>query len=132
MVNSNTRTRQQRPAVAAEGGNRFVVVWDGAEPDDDDVFAQRFQFSDAVPTTTTTLASQGDCADPVPLRAGSSAGVTTATDALFVLRAAVGIGTCELCICDINGSGSITATDALATLNRAVDQPVELLCPPCS
>ena len=58
--------------------------------------------------------------------------VVTATDALFVLRAAVGTETCALCVCDTNGSGTITASDALVALNFAVGQPIELMCPPCS
>jgi hypothetical protein len=55
----------------------------------------------------------------------------TATDALITLGAAIGIGSCELCVCDINRSGAITASDALAVLNSAVGQPVVLDCDTC-
>jgi hypothetical protein len=85
-------------------------------------------------TTTTTLGSGGGCADPVALTSGneSSADLVTATDALFVLRAAVGLETCALCVCDPDDSGGVAATDALLTLNAAVGQPVSLECPACS
>lgn len=68
----------------------------------------------------------GVCADPAPVR-----GAITATDALATLQAAVGLATCELCICDVDGSGAVTATDALFTLTAAVGQPVSLDCPLC-
>lgn len=88
-----------------------------------------------VPSTTTTTLPPGDtCADPVALTAGraASASAVTASDALFILGAAVGIQTCELCVCDADGSGGVAATDALITLQAAVGQPVTLQCPPCS
>jgi hypothetical protein len=50
---------------------------------------------------------------------------------LFTLNVAVGSDCCDPCLCDVNGSGDVTATDALAGLNAAVGQPVDLLCPPC-
>ncbi|MBI5507002.1 MAG: hypothetical protein HY899_19620 [Deltaproteobacteria bacterium] len=40
-------------------------------------------------------------------------GRITASDALRVLQAAVGIGTCSEHVCDFNGSGAVTASDAL-------------------
>lgn len=87
-------------------------------------------------TTTTTLPTNGTCGDP----AGLSAGVlgasaldaqVTASDALFILRAGLGLETCALCVCDVNGSGSITASDALLALMAAIGQPVVLSCPDC-
>jgi hypothetical protein len=87
-------------------------------------------------TTTTTMPGAGTCADPIAQVHGdagpSEPRVVTATDALFVLRAAVGIETCAPCVCDTNGSGAVTASDALLTLSFAVGQPVELTCPPCN
>jgi len=53
----------------------------------------------------------------------------TASDALYVLRTAVGTLQCSLFICDANGSGSVTATDALIVLKAAVGQEVPLDCP---
>ncbi|MFN2377654.1 MAG: ethylbenzene dehydrogenase-related protein [Candidatus Binatia bacterium] len=69
-------------------------------------------------------AAAGDCGQMV-----SSGITTTASDALFVLRAAVGSQTCEYpCLCDTNGSGSTTSSDALLALKRAVGQDVRLAC----
>jgi hypothetical protein len=84
-------------------------------------------------TTTTTLDSGGTCADPVALTAGESvsADAVTASDALFTLRAGIGLETCLLCVCDSDNSGSVSATDALTILRAAVGQPVTLNCPPC-
>jgi hypothetical protein len=56
-------------------------------------------------------------------------GRITATDALFVLQAAVGLRECSLELCDVNGDGQITATDASMLLQVAVGLPVALSCP---
>jgi len=68
----------------------------------------------------------------------------TATDATFVLRTAVaGTGNdgdcsvdpvvdavgCDQQVCDVDGSGAITASDALRTLRVAVGQAVVFRCP---
>jgi hypothetical protein len=55
----------------------------------------------------------------------------TASDALFTLKTAVGTQTCELCLCDVDQSGSVAATDALIVLKFAVGQNVELSCAAC-
>src|SRR6185369_103285 len=55
----------------------------------------------------------------------------TATDALDALQTAVGLETCDFCLCDANGSGGISAGDALLILKFAVAQPVARLCPIC-
>jgi hypothetical protein len=52
-----------------------------------------------------------------------------ASDALAILRVAVGSATCAACVCDVDASGSVAATDALITLKRAVGQDVSLECP---
>lgn len=52
-------------------------------------------------------------------------------DALFTLRASVGSSFCSLCVCDVNESGDVTATDALLVLNAAVGLAVALGCPEC-
>lgn len=54
----------------------------------------------------------------------------TASDALFVLRAAVGQRVCPLCECDTDSSGAIVASDALRVLQAAVGLQVSLTCPP--
>ena len=87
-------------------------------------------------TTTTTLPASGACGDPASLIAGVPGvgaldAVITASDALFILHAGLGLATCELCVCDVNGSGSITASDALLALMAAIGQPVTLSSPSC-
>ncbi len=72
-------------------------------------------------------AAAGDCGQPV-----STGTKPTATDALFVLKAAVGSLQCELCVCDADGNGSNTATDALRVLKVAVGNALALLCPACA
>src|SRR5262249_18729173 len=54
-----------------------------------------------------------------------------ASDALAVLKTAVGSRVCSLCICDVDRSGKTTASDALLTLKFAVGQPVKLACVAC-
>lgn len=56
-------------------------------------------------------------------------GRVTATDALFVLQAAIGLQTCSVEICDANGDGNVTATDASMVLSAAVGLPVDFVCP---
>jgi hypothetical protein len=65
------------------------------------------------------------CGDPA-----KPAGIT-ASDALLVLRAAVGVSSCLVCTCDVDASGSIVASDALAVLRHAVGQNVALTCQAC-
>ncbi|HXC51619.1 MAG TPA: hypothetical protein VN634_12085 [Candidatus Limnocylindrales bacterium] len=52
-----------------------------------------------------------------------------ASDALFTLKVAVNSATCALSVCDVNSSGSVTASDALIVLKKAVSSPVTLNCP---
>ena len=65
------------------------------------------------------------CGDP------DDSGAVTASDALFVLRSAVHLASCDLCLCDVDDGGSITASDALRLLRKAVGQTVSLACPAC-
>ncbi len=80
----------------------------------------------AVFSFSPAYADQGDCGQPA-----STGATAVATDALFVLGAAVGIQVCELCVCDVNDDGSNTATDALTVLASAVGQQVAITCPTC-
>jgi Cys-rich repeat protein len=76
---------------------------------------------------TLAVAGQGDCGQPV------SVGLhVTAGDCLFILKAAIGTEVCDPpCICNVDGSGSTSATDALLCLKIAVGQPgVALDCMP--
>lgn len=72
--------------------------------------------------STTTAAAQ-ECGHPV-----SSGATPTASDALFTLRAGVGIGTCDILVCDVDASCSVTATDALVLLRVSVGQQQEMNC----
>jgi len=57
-------------------------------------------------------------------------GNVTATDALIILRKAIGTDlTCPLARCDTNGDSSIVSSDALRALRFAVGQDVTLECP---
>jgi len=54
----------------------------------------------------------------------------TATDALFVLQAAVELVRCDARVCDVDHSDALTAGDALRILRKAVGVAVRLSCPP--
>jgi hypothetical protein len=78
-------------------------------------------------TVDTSISSRelDACGDPA-----KPAGIT-ASDALFVLRAAVGATCCLVCTCDVDTSGTIVASDALAVLRHAVGLNVDLTCQAC-
>lgn len=59
----------------------------------------------------------------------SSGDLPKAGDALFTLKASVGSVSCDLSVCDVNHSISITASDALMILKKAVGLTVTLNCP---
>lgn len=76
--------------------------------------------------TGTCLDADGACkrcAHPI-----STGATTTATDALAILRAAVGTRGCAPCVCDVDASGATVALDALLTLRAAVGEPIALMC----
>ncbi|RMD84614.1 MAG: hypothetical protein D6815_03805, partial [Candidatus Dadabacteria bacterium] len=51
---------------------------------------------------------------------------------MFILRSGVGLASCDPCVCDADGSGRVSATDALAVLKLAVGQPIGLQCDTCA
>jgi cysteine-rich repeat protein len=66
------------------------------------------------------------CGDP------DNRSAVNATDALIVLRVAVGLDDCDLCVCNVDSVGTFTsASDALRVLNAVVGLPVVLGCPLC-
>jgi hypothetical protein len=68
-------------------------------------------------------AGRGDCGQP------STDGLRpAASDALFVLRVAVGLGQCVPAVCDVDANCSVNAVDALRVLKNAVGQAIELSC----
>jgi hypothetical protein len=56
----------------------------------------------------------------------------TVSDALATLKTAVGLHTCSLCVCDVDGSGRITASDGRIVLLRSVGSDGTFRCPPCA
>jgi hypothetical protein len=136
LVNTTTQRSQENPSIAFIPPSRLVVAWEsqGQDGQGSAIVAQRFTVSDA--TTTTTPQSNESCGDPAQ-DDGSSSGfgasaVITVADALFVLRSAVGAESCALCICDVDGSGNISATDAVQVLQHALGGGGALECPPCA
>lgn len=76
--------------------------------------------------STPALADKGDCGQPQ----STGSGPKTA-DALAALKKAVGTASAcdgEPCVCDVNGNGAISTTDALLILKTAVGQHVDLAC----
>jgi len=55
-------------------------------------------------------------------------GEPKASDALAVLRKALGLFECSASLCDVDGNGDVVASDALRVLRRSVLLPVALLC----
>jgi hypothetical protein len=88
-------------------------------------------------TTTTTTSSTTTSSSTTTTTLGPSCGDINgdgrivASDALYVLSAAVDIVVCDDCLCDIDGGGMTSATDALLTLAAAVGVEVNLDCPVC-
>jgi len=77
-------------------------------------------------TVTPTTPALGACGQPQ-----STGALPTASDALAVLNVSVGIGTCSLCVCDVDASGQVMATDALIVLRAAIGLSVTLQCGAC-
>ena len=112
---------------------------DASECDDSDtctigdVCADGF-CSGASPCDTECEACGGDgsclsrCGHPV----SAASGRLSASDALFMLQAGIGLKVCALCICDINASGGTTATDALVALQVGVGFDLPIECPPAA
>ena len=67
-----------------------------------------------LPPTTSSTMPFVPCGDP------NSDGKFTASDALYVLRAAVGSLSCAASVCDVQGRNGINAADALLLLRIAV------------
>jgi hypothetical protein len=113
MVNSYTSQNQLFSTIAADGDGSFLVVWQS-------------DLQNAVIGRRIQIPSDELCGDP------DESSTLDATDALIELRAAIELQTCSACICDVNGSGAVTAADALIGLQRGVDESKVLSCPVCS
>jgi hypothetical protein len=78
----------------------------------------------SVTAASTSWAAKGDCGQPI-----TNGSNPVATDALGVLRAAVGLLACMPSVCDVDSNGSIAAGDALRVLRFSVGHAVALNCP---
>ena len=104
-------------------GEEFLIVWEGR--------TDGFNSGILARTYCAPARSCGDVAC-TPVFDGMGDRSLTTSDALEVLRAAIGLTQCEPCICDTDSSGSVSALDALRVLRSAVDLDVSLSCPACS
>jgi len=87
------------------------------------------------PATRLAVASAGvPAATTVDERCGRPLGntVTVVSDCLVVLQAATRLTPCAACICDLDGSGTVTATDGQICVMSAVGLDAPRDCPPCS
>jgi hypothetical protein len=57
-------------------------------------------------------------------------GEPTVLDALIVLRSGVALSDCPALLCDTDSDGTVSASDALRVLRRAIGLAQPLLCPP--
>ncbi len=120
-LESPNAAQANRNAGVARVGDEIVFFLDGVEKLRHTI-ATRGEIAHLVVGGTVAV-----CGNPV------SGADPTASDALFVLRAAVGLDTCApVCVCDVDMSGAATATDALAVLKAAVGLNVTLDCGSCS
>lgn len=74
---------------------------------------------------------RGDCSR-VACGDTNDDGRVNIVDALYALRAAVGLEQCTLLVCDVNSDLQITVSDALRLLQYSVGLPVLLNCPDLS
>jgi hypothetical protein len=107
---------------------------------DDDGLINPFPFYDFSPLGTTYTFSLKDEQGTILLRLSKATEAVcgdingsgiSASDALGVLRTAVGSQECLRCICDADGNGSISAPDALRTLRFSVGALKSLECSYC-
>jgi hypothetical protein len=94
------------------------VVDDDDECDDGDVAYAAGEYC----TTACTVVSCGCPAHPYAVE-------PEASDALWVLRTAVGSASCHARVCDATGDGETTSSDALRVIRVAVGLGDELECP---
>ncbi len=66
------------------------------------------------------------CGHPMRARATS-----TVADALFILRSATEAADCEGCVCDTDGDGTTTVSDALMVLGESIGLLRTYACPAC-
>lgn len=111
--------------VAVDESSYFAVFETETNGIDLDIEGQWFcaMFDDDSPCGNATCAGDSDDASPAER--------IKASDAVYALRAATGLAECADCRCDLNGSGTVTVSDALRILKVSVGQDVQLSCPAC-
>lgn len=77
----------------------------------------------AVSASSAALAGLPPCGQP------TNGPAPKASDALYVLRAAVASGACDIRVCDVSDTNTVTASDALMILKAAVGQDILFNCP---
>jgi len=98
-------------------GNGFLNVEEGCDDGDNDYMRGDFCRDDCAQVACGDTDDDGD---------------EDIVDALYVLRAAVGLEQCTLLVCDVTGDLRVRASDALRLLQFAVALPVALNCPDLS
>jgi hypothetical protein len=93
----------------------------------DDVEERYKAILDAACTEENCIDWDGGCKGCA--RPSGGANKPSSSDALLILRTAVGTRSCNLCVCDVDGGGSVLTTDALVALRAAVGISVTLNCP---
>ena len=116
-IGNQGRFRAPEIDVAVQPDGDFIIAWLSSEPDGrrGNIFSQRYELGFEIPS----------CGDP------TKSGFYEATDALTILRAAIDLIQCDVCLCDIDNSGAVTGVDALASLRGVVGLDVVLACPEC-
>jgi hypothetical protein len=85
---------------------------------------------DGVDGAAEAFSYTGACRCGAPQSGAVAPQLPSASDALLALQAAVGSTVCPACECDVDSSGAVMASDALAILRTAVgDLSVGLTCP---
>lgn len=133
QVNAYTTGNQGGVANAVDAtmyddDGRFVVLWNddsGRDGSYGAVLGQRFCIEGSSRTC-------GDATCRSVLDSTVDFRNVTVSDALATLKTAVGLHTCSLCVCDVDGSGRITASDGRIVLLRSVGSDGTFRCPPCA
>jgi len=79
-------------------------------------------------TPTTTIVASSTTLPFTVCGDATGEGSITASDALSILKSAVGSGSCPHDRCDVNGDDELTASDALSVLRVAVGLSGDLTC----
>jgi len=125
----NDWTRLEGIATAPPAAAATNLLLEARKISGEASLAVTVRFDDA----TLSLVICGDPTGAASVLSNSlGAAAVTASDALFILRASVGLESCNACICDVNASGGTNATDALTALQFAVGLVAQLTCPSCS